>query len=193
VVRESKHKLDRLEFTISDLQKLHRAALEKGDSELADLIKIGAYTGARIEELCRLTKLSISSDALYIKDAKTAAGNRVIPIHSEIGELLQRRASESKDGYLIEGSDKNRYGLRSDPLSKRFGRLKTDLGFEPTHVFHSIRKTFITLLEQEDVPENVTADIVGHEKKTMSYGLYSGGTSLRQKREAIELVQLSLD
>ena len=35
------------------------------------------------------------------------------------------------------------------------------------------------------VPENVVVDIVGHEKTTMTYGLYSGGVSLAVKREAL--------
>ncbi len=35
------------------------------------------------------------------------------------------------------------------------------------------------------VPENVVADIVGHEKTTMTYGLYSGGVSLAVKRDAL--------
>ena len=30
------------------------------------------------------------------------------------------------------------------------------------------------------------ADILGHEKKTMTYGLYSGGSSMLVKRMAIE-------
>jgi len=34
--------------------------------------------------------------------------------------------------------------------------------------------------------ENVVADIVGHEKTTMTYGLYSGGLSLAVKREALD-------
>ena len=33
--------------------------------------------------------------------------------------------------------------------------------------------------------EGVTADIIGHEKQTMTYGLYSGGTSVKQRKEAI--------
>jgi hypothetical protein len=41
------------------------------------------------------------------------------------------------------------------------------------------------LLEQAEVLEGVAADILGHEKQTMTYGLYSGGSSLKQKREAI--------
>ena len=56
-------------------------------------------------------------------------------------------------------------------------------------VFHSIRKTVATLLEQADVHENVTCDIVGHEKTaTLNYDLYSGGTSMEQKRSAVEKI-----
>jgi hypothetical protein len=35
----------------------------------------------------------------------------------------------------------------------------------------------------------VAADILGHEKQTMTYGLYSGGSSLKQKREAINKIK----
>jgi hypothetical protein len=36
------------------------------------------------------------------------------------------------------------------------------------------------------VPEGVAPDILGHEKKTLSYGLYSAVSSMQRKREAIE-------
>ena len=36
----------------------------------------------------------------------------------------------------------------------------------------SLRKTVVTILENAGVPENVVADIVGHEKTTRIYGLY---------------------
>ena len=73
--------------------------------------------------------------------------------------------------------------------SRRWRRDRKRLGFGSTKVFHSIRKTVITQLEQAGVPESVTADIVGHEKKTMTYGLYSGGSSLKQKLEAINKIK----
>ena len=41
------------------------------------------------------------------------------------------------------------------------------------------------MLEQAGVAEGIAADIVGHEKQTITYGLYSGGTSMAQKMEAI--------
>ena len=52
-------------------------------------------------------------------------------------------------------------------------------------MFHSVRKTVVTILENASVPENIVADIVGHEKPRITYGLYSGGTSLAVKAEAL--------
>jgi len=45
-----------------------------------------------------------------------------------------------------------------------------------------------TKLERAGVMEGVAADIVGHEKQTMTYGLYSGGTSMAQKMDAISQI-----
>ncbi len=87
--------------------------------------------------------------------------------------------------YVLANLTPNKYGDRSGAVGKRFGRLKTWLGFGPEHVFHSFRATVITIFENEGVPENVVADIVGHEKTTMTYGLYSGGVSLAVKAEAL--------
>jgi hypothetical protein len=43
-----------------------------------------------------------------------------------------------------------------------------------------------TMLENAGVVENVAADIIGHDKPTMTYGLYSGGNSLKVKQAAID-------
>ena len=68
------------------------------------------------------------------------------------------------------------------------------MGYGKQHVFHSIRKTAATVFEQAGVPEGITADIIGHEKQTMTYGLYSSGTSVKQRHEAIlEFEKLMLE
>lgn len=53
------------------------------------------------------------------------------------------------------------------------------------HVFHPIPETAATVFEQAGVSEGVTADIVGHEKQRVTNGLYSGGTSVTQRQEAM--------
>lgn len=168
--------------------KLWEGALARGDTTLADLIIIGAYTGARIEELCALKAANVEKTSFTIKDSKTIAGLREVPIHSRIRQLVARLKASSSDGYLISGLTFNKYGGRSNAIGKRFGRLKEAQGFGAKHVFHSIRKTLVTLLENAGVSENLAADIVGHEKPRITYGLYSGGANLDVKAAAIELI-----
>ena len=178
-------KAARQAFTAEEIARVYQAAKTKGDTPLADLIALGAYTGARIEELCSLT-LDTSKDGVFvIEDAKTDAGNREVPIHPKLKALVTRLRKDAKDGYLVPSTAEGKYGVRSDPLSKRFGHLKTALEFGREHVFHSIRKTVATQLEQAGVAEGIAADVLGHEKKTLSYGLYSAGSSMKDKAKAV--------
>jgi integrase len=176
-------------FTPADVVKLYKAALAQDEPTLADLIQLGAYTGARIEELCALKVANVADESFKIVDAKTDAGIREVPLHSAIRPLVQRLKKASEDGYLLSGLTFNKYGDRSNNLGKRFGKLKTAQGFESRHVFHSIRKTTVTLLEDAGVSENLAADIVGHVKPRITYGLYSGGSSLATKADAVEKIR----
>jgi integrase len=180
-----------LPFSPDEVVQLWKKANE--DQQLSDLIYLGAYTGARIEELCSLKVSDVTKDAFKVTDAKTAAGIREVPIHSALVPLVIKLKKESEDGYLISGLTFNKYNDRSNAVGKRFGRLKRAAGFGDKLVFHSIRKTLTTLLENAGVSENLAADIVGHEKPRITYGLYSGGASLKVKKEAIERVSYSFN
>lgn len=161
----------------------------KPDLILADLIALGAYTGCRIEELCSLKLIDIHEGYFSVSDAKTKAGIREVPIHSAISSIINRLKEQSTDGYLLSGLTFNKYQDRSNALGKRFGRLKTSLGYGELHVFHSIRKTLVTLLENAGVTENNAADIVGHDKPRITFGLYSEGALINVKVEALERVR----
>ena len=69
---------------------------------------------------------------------------------------------------------------------KRFSRLKTDEGFDRRYVFHSIRKTVITLLGNADAPWGIIAELVGHEFPSFTEREYFGGATMERKRDAIE-------
>jgi integrase len=190
--RKGKAKVDaqRLAFELDELSKLHAtAAGQKKWHALADLILLAAYSGARIEEICQLrVEHIISPDGVQsfnIVDSKTAAGIRVVPVHPALAPLVKRLMGDSKDGYLVPSDSKNKYGIRSDLMSKAFGRLKTSLGFGEFHVFHSIRKTAITQLVRASVTGSLIAELVGHETGTVTYDVYNQGASAAQKLEAI--------
>lgn len=175
-------------FEPTEVVALLNAATEKGDHQLADLIRLGMYSGARIEELCSLKADDCTEAVLKITDSKTEAGIREVPVHSLLVDVVKRLKEASTDSYLISGLSFNKYNDRSNAIGKRFGRLKKSLGFPDKKVFHSIRKTLVTLLENAGISENLAADIVGHEKPRITYGLYSGGATLAVKKEAIELL-----
>ena len=157
-------------------------------TDLKHLITLAAYTGCRIEELCSLKLTQVKDDRLVIEDAKSAASNRDVPIHKEIAQLVARLVDTSTDEYLLCDLTFNMYGDRSNAIGKRFGRLKAQLGYDRRYVFHSIRKTFTSRLEAAGVPELLAARLLGHEVKTISYGLYSSGSTFTQLQDAINHV-----
>ncbi|QWD29518.1 tyrosine-type recombinase/integrase [Polynucleobacter paneuropaeus] len=182
-----------LPFTPQEIVRLYQEALKENQA-LADLILIAMHTGARIEEICSLLckDVDMHQESITIVDAKTEAGERAIPIHPYIKVRIEKLIEDSMDDYLLSGLTKNKYGDRSNAIGKRFGRLKTKHDFSSRYVFHSIRKTFTTMLENAGVGENLAADIVGHEKPRITYGLYSGGASLEVMRGAINKISYKL-
>ena len=174
-------------YTPDELSKLYLAAQKKGDAVLADAIALGAYTGARIEEVFQLTK-ETAKDGVFRWGTKTKASKRETPIHPAIVALVDRLMKASKDGYLMPSTADNQYGNRSGPVSQRFGHLKTAMSYGDSHVFHTTRGTLITMMQRAGVVEGIAADVVGHDKKTITYGLYASGSEQRQKLEAISKV-----
>lgn len=183
-------------FTKEEVETLHRAALTKKDQNLANLIAIAAYTGCRLEEIghihqrdCKIEEGEIIS--FNIPDAKSQAGIRDVPVHSDISTLMAELLKSSSDGFLLTGralDESNIYGHRLDAVGKRFGRLKTANGFGSTHVLHSIRKTAITLVHQAGGTMEVMAGLFGHETGLITLDIYSTGPSLNQKRQVIDLL-----
>ncbi|NWA44707.1 site-specific integrase [Pseudomonas reactans] len=180
---------DREIYTRADTLKLHQAALDNGDKPLADLIALGWYTGARIEELCRLNNDSvITVDGIRCFDfpkSKSKASKRVVPIHPSLTTTIDRLCEETTDTFLIPTSSHDHYGKRSHAISKAFGRLRTAAGFSKLHVFHSFRHTVITELVRADVPDALAKELVGHETGSVTHDVYSKGASTAQKLAAI--------
>lgn len=184
-------KIDTKPFTDSDLKKIIKEIERKKDEPLRKLAILGMYTGCRIEELCSLPLKHVNMDEGYfeIEEAKTDAGNRKVPIHSRIVPLVEKLLDEAKGDYLISGLTVNKYKDRSNAIGKRFGHVKSDLGYLPrVHTFHSIRGSMAQKFKDAGVVETTAADTLGHKYRTMTYGLYSAEVDLRIKKEALKLV-----
>jgi integrase len=167
-----------------DAVRLLKAA--EGDTQLADLIRMAMYTGARREELCSLKVVNVKGDRFEIVGAKTEAGIRTVPIHRRLATTIRRLVKASKDGYVLSGLSPNRNDDRGDAIGKRFTRLKRSLDFDDRHTFHSWRGTVITMLEHAGVPEGTVQDIVGHERHTLTGSIYSAKSTFEMRKAAIK-------
>lgn len=185
--RRKKDKADsRDAWTKEEVLTLFNAATSKGKQDLVDLITLAAYTGARIEEICSLKVEDVTSNAFNIIDAKTKAGIRAIPIHSKIEAVVKRLKENSEDGYLLSGLTFNKYGDRSNAIGKRFGTLKSGLGFNRDKSTHSFRHSLITFLDDAGVQLTHIQDIVGHEKAGTTGKVYNKPAPVSVLKQDIE-------
>ncbi|ARA80370.1 MULTISPECIES: site-specific integrase [Pseudomonas syringae group] len=185
---------ERKNYTVKQAEQIFAKAKEikgKNRQHLMDAIRIGAFTGMRIEEICQLEihRDLVDDEGVYcisLDDGKTRSSVRKVPVHPDLLPIIERLKKNSKDGFLVPSPAGNKYGIRSDFLSKAFGRLKTSMGFNEQYVFHSFRGTVITQLQRAGVPELTIKCIVGHETGEVTWDIYSDGASPAQKFDGIK-------
>jgi integrase len=180
---------ERQAFTVEDVPTLWEKATEQNDQALADLIRLAAYSGARLGELMNLTKSSIITDdgipCIHIIRGKTRNARRIFPVHPTILDLVKRLdADAGTDGFLVYCSAEN----RADTMSKRFGRMKTEMGYDEHYTFHCLRHAVIEAFRNVHCPLEIRNRIVGHEdgKERVNTGAGYGGLSAKSKLEWIE-------
>jgi integrase len=150
------------------------------DDPLLPLTALATYTGMRREEVCLLRTDDLHGNALTVREGKTDAAVRTVPVHPIIRPLVARLAKQTKDGYLIPGlltggADDKRGHL----LGKRFGYHVRSIGITDKALnFHTLRNSFIHRCELAGVPEPTAKLLVGHSRKaSLTYGNASGGYS----------------
>jgi len=182
--KKLKKKQSYIPLSNDEVVLLLETASAKNDQLLVMYIDIARYTGLRLAEIGSLSAKSVVTahgiDCFRVKpEAKTEkSSDRLVPI----APALTARYNFHSD-FDLSGTD--------NAVGKRFGRLKKSLlenGESRRKCFHSIRKTFVTICEDEEILEAKVADVVGHEKQTMTYGVYSGGTAVVKMREVIDQV-----
>jgi integrase len=156
---------------------------------LHDLVRLALVTGARLEELCalRVTDVRPQDDGWYISipKGKTNAAVRTIPLHDSAAHVIQRRLGSQE--YLFTnlvpgGADKR----RSSYVSKAFARYTRTLGLEDgeRQTFHSLRKSFVEVMEAAEVPLSTIQIIIGQKRQSLALTVYSQGQRV-SLREAI--------
>ncbi len=75
-------------------------------------------------------------------------------------------------------------------FTKRFVALRRRLGIDRDRLgFHSFRKSVGTKLERARIPETEAVQVLGHEKLSMSYSVYSLGVDMERLKEIVEAIR----
>lgn len=130
---------------------------------------------------------------ISIREGKTPAAVREVPVHDSATHVLMRRRKDKKDFLfdgLVPGGPDNK---RSWNVSKAFGHYTRSLklGVE-RQVFHALRSTFTEAMEAAEVPESTTKLIIGHARSSLAYGHYSKGERVKL-RKAVNKLHYSSD
>jgi integrase len=133
---------------------------------------------------------------ITIREGKTQAAVREVPIRPGAAHVIERRRKASKDGYLfdglIAGGPDNK---RSWNVAKAFGHYtRKVVPSEERRTFHGLRSTFTEAMEQAAVPESTAQLIIGHKRQSLTHGHYSQGERLRKElREYIGRLRYAND
>ncbi|MCE1237728.1 MAG: tyrosine-type recombinase/integrase [Hyphomicrobiales bacterium] len=210
--RMGERKRSKRPFTNEEVKSL-LSSLSDGKSQrtLLDFITILALSGLRTGELAALRVSDIFEDCFHVRFGKTEAAERVVPIHSSLCSLVERRTQGKSSGdYLFDdlpGSE-NTKRRRGASVSQSFSRYRRKLGIgekgansrQDTADMHSFRRWFIDRAKARLVEPGIgytgwtIAEVVGHNTDDEPLGLtmsvYAGPSSREQLRSCVQAVSL---
>lgn len=162
--------------------------------DLTEVMLVAMFTGMRLNEIASLTfgQIRTADGVAFIdvQDAKTIAGQRKVPLHPRLSWLVARAKGKPAEDrvwprFTGEGPGKKPGG----DAGKQFTAFKAAAGFKDRRrVFHSFRKNVVGQLERAGVPQNEVAQLVGHEKQGLTFGVYGANMPLSRLAEIVALI-----
>lgn len=148
-------------FTLDEIKKI----LKKAKSHWKLAVYLGLYTGLRFKDVCMLKwkSIDLANNRIIAEPAKTERFGKkvVIPIHPALLKILS--GIKNRKEYLLPEMavryDRRRF-KNEFPALLRICKIKdNDDGIAG---FHSLRHTFVTLLEEGGTERHVSQKLVGH-------------------------------
>ncbi|WP_247567549.1 site-specific integrase [Bradyrhizobium sp. 151] len=189
-------------FTDEEAKTILRAARSQNDRVKRWVPWVGAYTGARLSEICQLRR----EDILKVEDIwcmkfvpeagslKTSGSERVVPVHPALIENgFLNFVAGVKSGPLFAELSPDKFGKRGGNGTKMIGRFVRQLGLKDPRLSpsHSWRHRIKTLGRKHGLAQDILNAITGHGSKSVadSYGEFPIEALFRElcKIPALEL------
>lgn len=152
------------------------------DKMMVDVLLVQCYSGWRPQEIGLLELKDVDLENwTFSGGMKTDAGTgRVVPIHSRIRHLVERKYKEAQEMgslYLFNYVNPNAR-LKSTALTyaryqKGFGMIRDELKLNPEHRPHDGRKHFVTMAKKYGIDEYAIKYMVGHKISDITEKVYT--------------------
>ncbi len=174
---------DRKPFTKKAINILWNA--EKSNEYLTVILML-IYTGVRIGEMLDLEKkdVHLKERWFFVKEAKTEAGIREVPIAEKIVPFFEYWLQKDCD-YLICTPDCKPFTYRNY-YDSYWTPLMSSLSLEK-YTPHCTRHTCVSLLTEAGIDERIIQKIVGHKGQNVTQAIYTH-LDLPLKLEAINKI-----
>ena len=162
-----------------DIRIINESIDNVNENIYALMAYMALYTGLRRGELCALQwkdidfeqKLIRVSKSIYwtddhvphVKEPKTSAGIREVPLMDSLADLLSSRKGKAND--YIFGP------LKSYQIDKGFARFQKETGLGVT--LHGLRHGFASILYRNNVDIKTAAYVLGHAQSSTTLEIYT--------------------
>lgn len=166
-------------FTDEEGRMILRAALGEKDPVRRWVPWIGAYSGARVSEICQLRREDIVEieGVWCIKvmpeagSVKTSGSERVIPLHPAlVASGFLEFALKRPAGPIFSGLTPDKFGKRGGNGTKVIGRFVRQLGIVDPRISpsHSWRHRIKTLGRRHGLAQDILEAITGHGSRSVA-------------------------
>jgi integrase len=170
-------------FDDNEAATILRAARAATDPVKRWVPLLGAYSGARLSEICQLRAEDIAEvngiwSMKILPEAgsvKTAGSERIVPLHPAVIEAgFLQYVSNLTPGPIFPALPPDRFGKRGGNGTRVIGQWVRRLGLTDKRISpsHSWRHRFKTLGRRYELMSDIANAITGHHRKTVadSYG-----------------------
>ena len=152
-------------LSLDEVRKV-RDYLRIRNPELSDMIVIGYATGLRLSDVACLELPEIDKEGRFLRvvPSKTHLTKPIpltIPLTEQARNLILRRRMSPPDGepYIFSRDARNRPSRKIAAAFRSCGVSAVGSGRAS---FHSLRATFISMMDEAGIPPHVTDAITGH-------------------------------
>lgn len=152
------------------------------DKMMIDVLLVQCYSGWRPQEIGLLELENVDLENwTFSGGMKTDAGTgRVVPIHSHIRHLVERKYKEAQAigslylfNYINPNARSKNTALTYARYQKGFGMIRDELKLNPEHRPHDGRKHFVTMAKKYGLDEYAIKYMVGHRISDITEKVYT--------------------